>query len=169
MATVSHESEVHDGAATGGQAGRRRCQILPPRLQGAGDARDAEVELAERFEGSLAFGTAGIRAAMGAGPMRMNRLVAGRVAAERRTEHRASEVLGQMVPHPKKSDVWGLKNTSGATWMSVAPSSVPARSVGCTKPSRPSAVSVLAAISRPPALIRRVGRRTRRARAPAHA
>jgi phosphomannomutase len=37
--------------------------------------------LAERFEGSLAFGTAGIRAAMGAGPMRMNRLVAGRVAA----------------------------------------------------------------------------------------
>ena len=27
-------------------------------LQGAGDARDAEVELAERFEGSLAFGTA---------------------------------------------------------------------------------------------------------------
>jgi len=37
--------------------------------------------LAERFEGSLAFGTAGIRAEMGAGPMRMNRLVAGRVAA----------------------------------------------------------------------------------------
>src|ERR1700727_1388859 len=41
----------------------------------------AVAELAERFEGSLAFGTAGIRAAMGAGPMRMNRLVAGRVAA----------------------------------------------------------------------------------------
>jgi phosphomannomutase len=37
--------------------------------------------LAERFEGSLAFGTAGIRAEIGAGPMRMNRLVAGRVAA----------------------------------------------------------------------------------------
>ncbi len=37
--------------------------------------------LAERFEGSLAFGTAGIRAEMGAGPTRMNRLVAGRVAA----------------------------------------------------------------------------------------
>jgi phosphomannomutase len=36
--------------------------------------------LADRFEGSLAFGTAGIRAEMGAGPMRMNRLVAGRVA-----------------------------------------------------------------------------------------
>ena len=50
-------------------------------LLGSGDAVDAAVELAGRFEGSLAFGTAGIRAAMGAGPMRMNRLVAGRVAA----------------------------------------------------------------------------------------
>jgi len=37
--------------------------------------------LAERFEGALAFGTAGIRAETGAGPMRMNRLTAGRVAA----------------------------------------------------------------------------------------
>ena len=46
-------------------------------LLGDGDAG----ALAERFEGSLAFGTAGIRAAMGAGPMRMNRLVVGRVAA----------------------------------------------------------------------------------------
>jgi phosphomannomutase len=37
--------------------------------------------LAARFEGSLAFGTAGIRAELGAGPMRMNRLVTARVAA----------------------------------------------------------------------------------------
>src|SRR6202451_3142793 len=36
--------------------------------------------LAERFDGLLAFGTAGIRAEIGAGPMRMNRLVIGRVA-----------------------------------------------------------------------------------------
>ncbi|MGD0699668.1 MAG: phospho-sugar mutase [Trebonia sp.] len=47
------------------------------RLLGNGDT----AALAERFEGSLAFGTAGIRAAMGAGPMRMNRLVVARVAA----------------------------------------------------------------------------------------
>src|SRR5258708_28827420 len=47
------------------------------RLLAAGDT----AALAERFEGSLAFGTAGIRAEMGAGPTRMNRLVAGRVAA----------------------------------------------------------------------------------------
>ena len=37
--------------------------------------------LAARFDGSLAFGTAGIRAELGAGPMRMNRLVTARVAA----------------------------------------------------------------------------------------
>jgi len=36
--------------------------------------------LAERFDGELAFGTAGIRAEIGAGPMRMNRLVIARVA-----------------------------------------------------------------------------------------
>ena len=47
------------------------------RLLGSGDTAG----IAERFEGSLAFGTAGIRAEIGAGPMRMNRLVAGRVAA----------------------------------------------------------------------------------------
>jgi phosphomannomutase len=47
------------------------------RLLAAGDAG----ALAERFEGSLTFGTAGIRAGTGAGPMRMNRLVVGRVAA----------------------------------------------------------------------------------------
>ncbi len=37
--------------------------------------------LAERFDGALAFGTAGIRAASGAGPLRMNRMVTARVAA----------------------------------------------------------------------------------------
>jgi phosphomannomutase len=46
-------------------------------MSGPGDA----VALTERFQGSLAFGTAGIRAEMGAGPMRMNRMVAGRVGA----------------------------------------------------------------------------------------
>src|ERR1700722_4696033 len=37
--------------------------------------------LADRFDGALAFGTAGIRAEIGAGPMRMNRMGGGRVAA----------------------------------------------------------------------------------------
>jgi len=47
------------------------------RLLGSADT----AALASRFEGTLSFGTAGIRAEMGAGPMRMNRLVAGRVAS----------------------------------------------------------------------------------------
>jgi phosphomannomutase len=51
-------------------------RLLDDLADGGGTA-----ELAGRFEGSLAFGTAGIRAEMGAGPMRMNRLVAARVAA----------------------------------------------------------------------------------------
>ncbi len=46
------------------------------------DARAGEVEpLLERFGGTLQFGTAGLRAAVGAGPQRMNRLVVRQAAA----------------------------------------------------------------------------------------
>ncbi len=45
-------------------------------LVAAGDT----AELAERFAGRLQFGTAGLRAALGAGPMRMNRVVVRRAA-----------------------------------------------------------------------------------------
>ena len=38
-------------------------------------------ELEERFTGRLQFGTAGLRAAVGAGPQRMNRLVVRQAAA----------------------------------------------------------------------------------------
>jgi phosphomannomutase len=40
-----------------------------------------EDELAARFDGRLMFGTAGLRAAVGAGPLRMNRLVVQQAAA----------------------------------------------------------------------------------------
>ena len=40
-----------------------------------------ETDLADRFAGTLEFGTAGLRGAMGAGPNRMNRVVATRAAA----------------------------------------------------------------------------------------
>ncbi|MFZ8997622.1 MAG: phospho-sugar mutase, partial [Ilumatobacteraceae bacterium] len=43
----------------------------------SGDA----TELAARFAGRLHFGTAGLRAAVGAGPLRMNRLVVRQAAA----------------------------------------------------------------------------------------
>jgi phosphomannomutase len=59
--------------------------------QALGDATDANVEdagrvlaaasLQERFAGRLAFGTAGLRAELGAGPMRMNRVVVRQAAA----------------------------------------------------------------------------------------
>ncbi len=45
-----------------------------------GDAA-AQAELADRFGGRLAFGTAGLRGVIGAGPMRMNRLVVRQTTA----------------------------------------------------------------------------------------
>ena len=49
---------------------------------GAGSSGDeATAELADRFAGTLEFGTAGLRAALGAGPRRMNRVVVRRTAA----------------------------------------------------------------------------------------
>ncbi|HTJ44957.1 MAG TPA: phospho-sugar mutase [Kofleriaceae bacterium] len=45
-----------------------------------GDAKSLE-ELADRFGGRLAFGTAGLRGVIGAGPMRMNRLVVRQTTA----------------------------------------------------------------------------------------
>ncbi len=41
----------------------------------------AAADLADRFAGTLQFGTAGLRGALGAGPMRMNRVVVVRAAA----------------------------------------------------------------------------------------
>ena len=46
----------------------------------AGNA-EADDELADRFSGTLEFGTAGLRGAMGGGPNRMNRAVVIRAAA----------------------------------------------------------------------------------------
>ena len=43
--------------------------------------------------------------------------------ANRRNDY--SEVWAEMVPHPKKPDVWGLKNISGQTWITVPPSGGP--------------------------------------------
>ena len=43
--------------------------------------------------------------------------------ANRRNDY--SEVVAEMVPHPKRPDVWGLKNISGQTWTTVPPSGAP--------------------------------------------
>jgi len=61
-----------------------RAELLALVASAGGDGPGAAVaanELAARFSGTLAFGTAGLRAEMGAGPMRMNRLVVRRAAA----------------------------------------------------------------------------------------
>ncbi len=47
----------------------------------AGSSREAAAELEDSFDGNLQFGTAGLRAAMGPGPNRMNRAVVRRAAA----------------------------------------------------------------------------------------
>src|SRR5476651_167950 len=39
--------------------------------------------------------------------------------ANRRNDY--SEVMAEMVPHPKRPDIWGLKNVSGQTWKTVPP------------------------------------------------
>jgi len=47
----------------------------------AEDVRDARADLADRFQGLLQFGTAGLRGAIGGGPHRMNRAVVIRAAS----------------------------------------------------------------------------------------
>ncbi len=60
---------------------RRELQDLVAAADGDGpEAAAARAELADRFSGTLAFGTAGLRAALGAGPFRMNRVVVRRTA-----------------------------------------------------------------------------------------
>ena len=61
---------------------RQELQDLIAVADGDGpEAAAARAELADRFSGTLAFGTAGLRAALGAGPFRMNRVVVRRTAA----------------------------------------------------------------------------------------
>jgi eukaryotic-like serine/threonine-protein kinase len=39
--------------------------------------------------------------------------------ANRRNDY--SELWAEMVPHPKRADVWGLKNTTAVNWTSISP------------------------------------------------
>jgi len=43
--------------------------------------------------------------------------------ANRRNDY--SEIMAEMVPHPKRPDVWGLKNVSPQTWTSIPPAGAP--------------------------------------------
>ena len=59
---------------------RAELTELVARIDDDGPA-DAVADLADRFRGTLEFGTAGLRGALGAGPNRMNRVVVIRAAA----------------------------------------------------------------------------------------
>lgn len=43
--------------------------------------------------------------------------------ANRRNDY--SEILAEMVPHPRRPDAWGLKNVSGQAWKTTPPSGAP--------------------------------------------
>jgi len=58
---------------------------------------DAQADLADRFAGTLQFGTAGLRGALGAGPNRMNRVVVLRAAAGLAAYLRRSGATGPVV------------------------------------------------------------------------
>jgi len=60
---------------------RAELAALIERASDGVDAAAARVDLADRFAGTLEFGTAGLRGEMGAGPRRMNRAVVIRAAA----------------------------------------------------------------------------------------
>jgi phosphomannomutase len=62
--------------------GQTRAELKALLVQAEADPTGpAATDLAERFSGTLEFGTAGLRGALGAGPMRMNRVVVARAAA----------------------------------------------------------------------------------------
>src|ERR1043165_6046249 len=56
---------------------RAELEAAVAEVEKGGDSTD----LADRFAGTLEFGTAGLRGALGAGPNRMNRVVVIRAAA----------------------------------------------------------------------------------------
>src|SRR4051794_19612459 len=68
--------------AAGGPDDQPRTELEQVMRDAEKDADgDAAADLADRFDGRLEFGTAGLRGALGAGPNRMNRAVVIRAAA----------------------------------------------------------------------------------------
>lgn len=102
----------------------------------AGDAA-ATMDLADRFSGTLQFGTAGLRAELGAGPMRMNRVVVQRAAqgladyATARASAEGWEKISAVVGFDarKNSDIFALDTaaifTAAGIEVHLMPSALP--------------------------------------------
>ncbi|MDO4821769.1 MAG: phospho-sugar mutase [Rothia sp. (in: high G+C Gram-positive bacteria)] len=102
----------------------------------AGDAA-ATANLADRFSGTLQFGTAGLRAELGAGPMRMNRVVVQRAAqgladyATARASAEGWEKISAVVGFDarKNSDIFALDTaaifTAAGIEVHLMPSALP--------------------------------------------
>ena len=71
-----------------------RAELAALLADGSPAARD---DLAQRFSGTLEFGTAGLRGPLGAGPMRMNRVVVTRAAAGLAAYLRQTNASGPVV------------------------------------------------------------------------
>jgi len=82
-------------AADPDEVTRAELEELVGRVE-AGDG-EAHAELADRFDGTLEFGTAGLRGAVGAGPNRMNRVVVTRAAAGLAAHLRGTGATGPVV------------------------------------------------------------------------
>ncbi len=79
-ATAKLLSDAADWAAQDPD-GKTRTELEGLIRETAGGSAVASADLADRFRGRLAFGTAGLRGAIGAGPNRMNRVLVGQAAA----------------------------------------------------------------------------------------
>ncbi len=93
------------------------------------DASDARDELADRFSGTLQFGTAGLRGELGAGPNRMNRVVVSRAAAGLGrylldTGHRG-EPVGIGYDARKNSDVFARDTAEVLSGLGLRPMVLP--------------------------------------------
>lgn len=75
---VANDIDVNDKAEISALVAAARAR---PGQKRTPEAEAAIAELADRFSGPLAFGTAGLRGEMAAGPNRMNRAVVARAAA----------------------------------------------------------------------------------------
>ncbi|MXG89506.1 phospho-sugar mutase [Nocardioides sp. YIM 123512] len=82
-------------AADPDEVTRAELEELLGRVEAGDD--EAAADLADRFDGTLEFGTAGLRGAVGAGPNRMNRVVVTRAAAGLAAHLRDTGAIGPVV------------------------------------------------------------------------